>query len=285
MTPTHASLTLRLCLIALPPAAQLALRDIELRACSDVSITTRDGTDQSDGPPLSAGSRIQVHVEKEGHKLWTPAVVVAVWHNGGFRVQVGTDCEWVEDFPSPMSPQGRRLRGREWRLLHAPPAAQPQAARPQRELRSAQAKDSDGAGVAPGRSATQLGRSLVGVRVSVWWEEDEVWYDGTIRAFDDVMGEHLVGTTTAIRCTRCWTSAGALAAGVGCGWWLLVCASRIARSTDYALLARPCLVPTGGRWSWWHEDSTRARPLHARGLSLRLRGRSESCAPSSKVRC
>ena len=47
-------------------------------------------------------------------------------------------------------------------------------------------------GGAPSRSARQLGRSLVGLRVSVWWEEDEAWYDGTIRDFDDVMGEHLV---------------------------------------------------------------------------------------------
>ena len=49
----------------------------------------------------------------------------------------------------------------------------------------------DGAG-APSRSARELGRSLVGLRVSVWWEEDEAWYDGTIREFDDVQGEHLV---------------------------------------------------------------------------------------------
>ena len=275
MTPTHASLTLRLCLIALPPAAQLALRDIELRACSDVSITTRDGTDQSDGPPLSAGSRIQVHVEKEGHKLWTPAVVVAVWHNGGFRVQVGTDCEWVEDFPSPMSPQGRRLRGREWRLLHAPPAAQPQAARPQRELRSAQAKDSDvdgasaggngGAGVAPGRSATQLGRSLVGVRVSVWWEEDEVWYDGTIRAFDDVMGEHLVAyddgdqvheVLDKCRCACC--AIGGYAIG---GCW---CARRASLAHYRLCSARAPLLwcPQVEDGPWWHEDS-RARDQEA----------------------
>jgi hypothetical protein len=48
------------------------------------------------------------------------------------------------------------------------------------------------AATAPNRSATQLGRSLVGLRVSVWWEEDEAWYDGTVRDFDQVQGEHLV---------------------------------------------------------------------------------------------
>ena len=41
-------------------------------------------------------------------------------------------------------------------------------------------------------SAAQLGRSLVGLRVSVWWEDDEKWYAGTIREFDSVAGEHLV---------------------------------------------------------------------------------------------
>ena len=52
---------------------------------------------------------------------------------------------------------------------------------------------SDGAtAVAPGGSARRLGNSLVGLRVSVWWEEDEAWYDGTVREFDHTLGEHLV---------------------------------------------------------------------------------------------
>ena len=41
-------------------------------------------------------------------------------------------------------------------------------------------------------SARELGHSLVGSRVTVWWEEDEAWYSGTVRAYSDALGEHLV---------------------------------------------------------------------------------------------
>ena len=197
------------------PAPQLALRDLELHACTAVSPQGREGA-YPDSTPLSAGLQLQVHIEQDGEKQWATAVVVAVWRDGGFRVQVGTDCEWLEDFPSPTSTEGRKLRGREWRPLEMPPAARPHpkrppmrtlpAAKPQAEkprtLRSAHAqtisnsddtsRGSTGAAVSPKPSARQLGRSLVGLRVSVWWEEDEAWYDGTIREFDDVQGEHLV---------------------------------------------------------------------------------------------
>ena len=39
--------------------------------------------------------------------------------------------------------------------------------------------------------ALPLGRDLVGVRVSVWWEGDGRWYNGTIRDFS-ASGEHLI---------------------------------------------------------------------------------------------
>ena len=42
------------------------------------------------------------------------------------------------------------------------------------------------------KSARQLGDSLVGTRLSVWWEDDEAWYDGTVRGFSDALGEHLI---------------------------------------------------------------------------------------------
>lgn len=41
-------------------------------------------------------------------------------------------------------------------------------------------------------SARQLGRSLVGSRLSVWWEEDEAWYEGTVRDFSGALGEHVI---------------------------------------------------------------------------------------------
>lgn len=44
----------------------------------------------------------------------------------------------------------------------------------------------------PSRGGAQLlGRDLVGVRVSVWWEDDGRWYAGTVRDFS-ALGEHLI---------------------------------------------------------------------------------------------
>ena len=115
------------------------------------------------------------------------------------------------------------------------------------------------------RSATQLGRSLVGVRVSVWWEEDEVWYDGTIRAFDDVMGEHLVAyddgdqvheVLDKCRCACC--AIGGYAIG---GCW---CARRASLAHYRLCSARAPLLwcPQVEDGPWWHEDS-RARDQEA----------------------
>ena len=78
------------------------------------------------------------------------------------------------------------------------------------------------------------------MRVS-WWEEDGVWADGTIRAFDDVMGEHLVAYDDGDQVPRCWTSAGALLRDWWLRLWLLVCASRIARSLQTMLCCAPLL--------------------------------------------
>ena len=165
------------------------------------------------------GSHIEVHVDNDGVQSWSDAVVVAVWHDGSFRVQVASDCEWVEDFTSPASVEGRRLLGREWRRVRAAPAAPAAAvahaadrtAQPcGRGLRSrgfvhgagedADADASDNSGDAAGtdgwleasESAKELGRSLVGQRVSVWWEEDAAWYSGQVRSFGEALGEHLV---------------------------------------------------------------------------------------------
>jgi len=154
--------------------------------------------------------------------LWSDATVVAIWRNGSFRVQVGADCEWIEDFPSPASVEGRRLLGREWRVVpgaRAAPAVEVRAADvvplpSRRTLRSQAPASSGGDGVegdedvggdddgrggddgdvsmAVKQSARQLGDRLVGLRVSVWWEEDEMWYRGKVRSFGDALGEHLV---------------------------------------------------------------------------------------------
>ena len=40
--------------------------------------------------------------------------------------------------------------------------------------------------------ARELRASLINSRLSVWWEGEEAWYTGTVRAFSDALGEHLV---------------------------------------------------------------------------------------------
>ena len=141
------------------------------------------------------------------------------------------------------------------------------------------------------RSATQLGRSLVGVRVSVWWEEDEVWYDGTIRAFDDVMGEHLVAyddgdqvheVLDKCRCACC--AIGGYAIG---GCW---CARRASLAHYRLCFARAPLLwcPQVEDGPWWHEDSTRARAAAraARGSASGCEAAARAALRSSKgLRC
>ena len=49
--------------------------------------------------------------------------------------------------------------------------------------------------VSPGKgllSARQLGQRLVGTRLSVWWEDDEAWYDGTVAEYSHALGQHLI---------------------------------------------------------------------------------------------
>jgi len=211
--------------------SQLALRCAEF--CVG-SLTWREGfTNLCDdlAAGVGAGTKLEVHVERDGQLCWIDAIVVAVWPDGAFRVQVGSDNEWVEDFPPPASREGRKLLGSEWRPSRAvaqPAVSQPEAAplpeppqvpmqhRETRRKRTAPedprverasrsrtheadaaavgraAEHMNGAASAVPPNARLLGHSLVGSRLSVWWEEDEAWYAGTVRAFSDALGEHLV---------------------------------------------------------------------------------------------
>ena len=151
--------------------------------------------------------------------------------DGQFRVQVGSDCEWLEDFPPPASREGRKLLGRDWRPCKAPPVktahtvvldapngrmhnpspeppmparrstrlvpgsdlAPPSNSEHSRSEKALRCRgDDEPPAVGAATSARQLGRSLVGSRVSVWWEDDCKWYDGAVRDFCDALGEHLI---------------------------------------------------------------------------------------------
>ena len=48
---------------------------------------------------------------------------------------------------------------------------------------------------AKAESAVKLkrhGRELVGRRVRIWWEDDEAWYAGHVRSFNEVLGDFLI---------------------------------------------------------------------------------------------
>ena len=101
---------------------QLAVRLLELESM----LLPRDG--------LRTGMQIEVSIEDDdgSNHEWVPAPIVGVWRDGSFRALVKKQekdgpLEWVEDYASPYSKQGRKERGKDWRWVG--PAASTRAKR------------------------------------------------------------------------------------------------------------------------------------------------------------
>jgi hypothetical protein len=101
---------------------QLAVRLLELESM----LLPRDG--------LRTGMQIEVSIEDDdgSNHEWVPAPIVGVWRDGSFRALVKKHekegpLEWVEDYASPYSKQGRKERGKDWRWVG--PAASTRAKR------------------------------------------------------------------------------------------------------------------------------------------------------------
>ena len=101
---------------------QLAVRLLELESM----LLPRDG--------LRTGMQIEVSIEDDdgSNHEWVPAPIVGVWRDGSFRALVKKQekegpLEWVEDYASPHSKQGRKERGKDWRWVG--PAASTRAKR------------------------------------------------------------------------------------------------------------------------------------------------------------
>ena len=97
-------------------AAQLGLCVAELAA----------GTTQHSG--LASGTALQVlgGEDDDMKPRWNDSLVLCVWEDGAFRVQVGGDVDWLEDFDV-------EDLGREWRLPPPPPVAQHKRQQPSRQ--------------------------------------------------------------------------------------------------------------------------------------------------------
>ena len=109
------------------------------------------------------------------------AGIVSVWRDGSFRVRVRFESrsergEWLEDYASPLSKQGRKERGAEWRWPQPPPEQRGRRSRAAGAAASAAGAVNAG-GEPRGRRAAAVAaaarRSFVDRRGAVSSEEDE----------------------------------------------------------------------------------------------------------------
>ena len=110
-------------------AAQLTRRAARGRTAAQLGLCLAElaaGTAQHSG--LSSGTALQVlgGEDDDMKPRWNDSLVLCVWEDGAFRVQVGGDVDWLEDFDVEDV-------GREWRLPPPPPVAQHKRQQPSRQ--------------------------------------------------------------------------------------------------------------------------------------------------------
>jgi hypothetical protein len=123
-------------------AAQLTRRAARGRTAAQLGLCLAElaaGTAQHSG--LSSGTALQVlgGEDDDMKPRWNDSLVLCVWEDGAFRVQVGGDVDWLEDFDV-------EDLGREWRLPPPPPVAQHKRQQPSRQGSSSSSGGGGGVG-------------------------------------------------------------------------------------------------------------------------------------------